>query len=713
MLKHFIACTTLFCFAMAQAPNLVAQQQSDPQAQATSQNNSNPPDATPAGAGLSSPTALPPSGQFTMNMREADIRGFIQWIADRTKRNIIVHRSVRGTVTVISSRAVTADEAYELFLTVLALNGFAAVETDGAIKVIPDAEAKTTDIPFAGNESRRGEIVTSIISLQHTEASDFVQTLKPLIPASAHLAAYNPTNSLIVADTARSLDKINQIIGILDRKEGEIELEIVPILHASAEDIVDILETVVKALDGSPSGGAQNGKNNPERLDFAVDKRSNSILITGNKKKRDQIRKLIARLDTPLDGSGNTQVVYLNYIEAEEIVPILQSVGDSMLKEAKTDKSKSFSIESSETNNALVISAPPSLMNNLKSIIDQLDIQRAQVLIEAVLVQVSGDAGDDFGVVWGASEIYADNPDGAVAAVNTPTAAADPAGLIAAGLANGDDGITSDELATGLISNSGLTFGYLKDGNLIGALRAISTRNKSNILSTPTIVALDNEEASLLVGQNVPFITGSATSSGSTVTNPFQTVERQDVGIELTVTPRINQGDSVTLEIEQTTENVSENTTGGEVDLITDKAEIKTSALVRDGQVLVLGGLIREDRVTNRTQVPILGSIPFLGKLFRSYSDSKSKNNLMVFIRPIILKDQMQITGLTRQRYAFMREQQLQRALSSFIRYSDQPLLEEYETFSPGPGSDAPPALPYETSIDSGPESAAQDAPKI
>ncbi|RZV51400.1 MAG: hypothetical protein EX270_10480, partial [Pseudomonadales bacterium] len=447
--------------------------------------------------------------RFTMNMREADIRGFIQWIADRTQKNIIVHRSVRGAVTVISSRAVTADEAYELFLTVLALNGFAAVETDGAIKVIPDAEAKAADIPFAGNESREGEIVTSIISLKHTEAGQFVQTLKPLIPASAHLAAYTPTNSLIVADTARSLNKINQIIGILDRKEGEIELEIIPILHASAEDIVDVVESVVKALDGGASSGAGNAKGKTEEISFAVDKRSNSILITGNRKKRAQIKKLIARLDTPLDGNGNTQVVYLNYIEAEEIVPILQSVGDSMLKDSKTEGLKSFSINSSETNNALVIQAPPSLMNNIKSVISQLDIQRAQVLIEAVLVQVSGDAGDDFGVVWGASEIYSDNPDGAVAAVNTPSAAADPGALVGAALAS-EDGLTSEELAAGLITNSGLTFGYLKDGNLVGALRAIATRNKSNILSTPTIVALDNEEASLLVGQNVPFITGSA-----------------------------------------------------------------------------------------------------------------------------------------------------------------------------------------------------------
>ena len=202
-------------------------------------------------------------------------------------------------------------------------------------------------------------------------------------------------------------------------------------------------------------------------------------------------------------------------------------------------------------------------------------------------------------------------------------------------------------------------------------------------MSTPTIVALDNEEASLLVGQNVPFITGSATSSGATTSNPFQTIQRQDIGITLKITPRINQGDSITLEIEQTTENVAANTTSGAADLITEKTEIKTSALIPDGQVLVLGGLIREDEVRRRTQVPILGNIPVLGRAFRSSSVSKNKNNLMVFIRPVILKDQLQVTGLTAQRYAFMREQQMHKALSTFIRNADRPLLDEFETFSP------------------------------
>lgn len=620
------------------------------------------------------------SESFTMNMREADIRGFIQWIADRTKKNIIVHRSVRGTATVLSSRPVSAEEAYELFLTVLALNGFAAIETDGAVKVVPDADAKTSSIPFVGSESQQGEVVTAIIDLKHSDAAQFVGTLRPLIPAAAHLAAYPPTNALIVADTARGIEKINQLVYILDKKDGETELEIIPIVHASAEDIVSVIETVAKALDSSTT----KTPNGQKDVNFSVDKRSNAILIIGNKKKRQQMKKLIARLDTPLDGNGNTQVIYLNYITAEEIKPILQSVGDSVLKENKTEGLKSFSIESSETTNSLIISAPPSLMNNIKSIITQLDIQRAQVLIEAVIVQISGNAGDDFGVIWGASEIYQTPLDGGVAGVNI-AGNTSVGGLATAATtaAASDDGLTSSDIAAGLLNSSGLTFGYLKDGNLIGALQLISSRNKTNIMSTPSIVALDNEEASLLVGQNIPFVTGSATSSGSTVTNPFQTIERQDIGITLKVTPRINQGDAITLEIEQTTENVSTSEVAGASDLVTEKTEIKTNALIKDGEVLVLGGLIREDETKSRSQVPILGHIPLVGRLFRSSSTSKRKNNLMVFIRPIILKDRLQVTGITAQRYAFMRDIQLQKALNSFITYSDKPVLEEFDVFSP------------------------------
>lgn len=619
--------------------------------------------------------------QFTLNMREADIQGFIQWVANRTGKNIVIHRSVRGAITILSSRAVSPDEAYELFLTVLSMNGFAAVETDGIIKVIPDTETKTNAIPFLGEQARNGSVVISIIDIKNSSSSDLMALARPLMPASAHIASYNQSNTLIIADTARNIEKISKIIAILDQTENKIDLDIIPIIHASADDIASTLSKIIRSLDGNTKAVAETDK-----VEFAVDKRSNSILVTGTVSKRKQMADLIARLDQPIEGGGNTQVVYLNYIEASEITPILKSVGDSVLKDNKTESTQSFSIESSETTNALIMTGPLGLISNLKSVISQLDIQRAQVLIEAVVVQVSGDAGEDFGVVWGGSEIYEDNRSGGVGAVNTPASNADFGTLLSAAIPVTGNTPDPTQLAAGVLSNSGLTYGYLESGNLIAALRAVTTRNKSNIMSTPTIVALDNEEASLLVGQSVPFITGSATSSGATTTNPFQTIQRQDIGITLNVTPRINQGDSITLEIEQKTENVSQTANSKAADLITEKTEIKTSALIKDGQVLVLGGLIREDDINTRTQVPILGDLPLLGRLFRSNSVSKRKNNLMVFIRPVILKDQLQISGLTAQRYAFMREKQMQNALSTFIELTDTPALadfDEYQTITP------------------------------
>ena len=316
-----------------------------------------------------------------------------------------------------------------------------------------------------------------------------------------------------------------------------------------------------------------------------------------------------------------------------------------------------------------------SLMRSIK----KLDIQRAQVLIEAVVVQVSGDADQDFGMLWGGTELYELNRTGGVGVINvdstTPSISSTLSNSTLAATNSSGALTNSVALSAGLLSSSGFTYGYLKDGDLIGALRAITTRNKSNIMSTPTIVALDNEEASLLVGKNIPFKTGSSTSAATTISNPFTTIKRQDIGITLKVTPRINQGDSITLEIEQSTENVSPTAVAGASDLITDKTEIKTSALIKDGQVLVLGGLIREDDVKSSTRVPILGDIPLLGKLFRSSGINKTKNNLMVFIRPVILKDELQISGLTAQRYAFMREKQLQKSLSTFINFPEEPLM--------------------------------------
>ena len=598
-----------------------------------------------------------------INLREADLTGFIEWVAVRTGKNIIISNQVRGKVTIYSSRAVSAKEAYKIFLTVLELNQLAAIEEGETIKIVPAASAKTNNNPFFDDRNHDKEVITALIDIKHIDPLKLTAILRPLLPILTVMQPFEKT--LIVTGVADSIIKSQKLIAILDQPKDETAYEIYTVVHA---DLLEITKTVKSIIDKlNPSAAMTGGI----KFDMVVDQRTNAVLIVGETKQRKKAIILFKKLDTPLSNDGNTQVVYLNYIEASEIAPILKSVGEGLLKKSGPN-TEHLSIESSETTNALIITGPNGVINSLKSIIAKLDIQRAQVMIEAVIVQITGDVDDDFGLIWGGSSLYDTDQDGTVTAVNA-SYSSDAFKNIADGVA----GQTTQELATGFISNSGLSFGYLEDGNLIAALRAVTTRNKTNIMSTPTIVALDNEEASLLVGQNVPFQTGSTNLTSS---SPFSTVKRQDIGITLKVTPRINQGDSITLEIEQTTENVASK--GDALDLVTNKTEIKTSALIKDGQVLVLGGLIKNDETEGRSQVPILGDIPLIGRLFRSNSVTKSRNNLMVFIKPTILKDQLQISGLTAQRYAFMRERQLHSNLSRFISSDQKPTMPEYKIFN-------------------------------
>tara|TARA_S200000501_G_scaffold258445_2_gene242186 strand:- start:4083 stop:6092 length:2010 start_codon:yes stop_codon:yes gene_type:complete len=600
---------------------------------------------------------------FMINLRQADLTNFIEWVAARTGKNIIVGNNVRGKVTIYSNRQVSPEEAYTIFLTVLDMNALAAIDEGSTIKIVQSASAKTANTPFYDDRNNEKETVTAVIDLKHADPVKITAILRPLLPLATAIQTFEKT--LIVTGIAESISKSRKLLAILDQPADQVTYDIYAVIHADSVEIRKTVKSIIDKLNPpqAKAGGAV--------FDMVVDERTNSVLIIGDSQQRKKAVNLLKKLDTPLSNEGNTQVVYLNYIEAKEIASILKNVGDGILKKSNDSKT-SFSIESSEATNALVITGPNGLLNSLKSIIAKLDIQRAQVMIEAVIVQITGDVDDDFGLIWGGSSLYDTNQDGSVAALNVFNSAD-----ALTNIANGVNTGTPEALATGFISNSGLTYGYLENGNLIGAIRAISTQNKTNIMSTPTIVALDNEEASLLVGQNVPFQTGS---TNLTSASPFSTVKRQDIGITLKVTPRINQGDSITLEIEQTTENVA--TKGDALDLVTNKTEIKTSALIKDGQVLVLGGLIKNDETQGRTQVPILGDIPLFGRLFRSNSISKTRNNLMVFIKPTILKDQLQISGLTAQRYAFMRERQLHSNLSRFINKKDKPIMEEYNIFN-------------------------------
>lgn len=592
--------------------------------------------------------------KLTMNMRDADIHALIQWVSDNTGKNIIVHKAVQGNVTVLSPSPLTPDEAYQVFLSVLQVHGFAAIETAQALKIVPINLAKNGAIPLE-NSSATADMVVSVMKIQNVSAVKLAAILKPLASSEAVLTTYAPTNALVIADHSSNIASLKQLIKQLD-VASDSEIEVIKIVHADAKAIESSLTTLMSAI---------GDKGESLTFSLSVDERSNTILMAGDPAKRKQFKNLIRQLDTPLEGQGNTQVVYLHYVSAQEVAPILKSLATSIQSNQKD--SNKINVESSESANALIINAPPSILNTMKRVISELDIRRAQVLVEALVVEVSGTTANDIGVTW----ITDSGSGNAVGGVNTLGDLA----LLDGSLAKGDAPLT--------FLSRGLTFGYYEKGNLQAAIRALNATQNANILSTPTIVALDNEEASLLVGQNVPFKTGQTTSAASTTNDPFTTIERQDIGISLIVKPRINEGDSITLEIRQTTESIAPSVETAS-DIITNKREIITKALIKDDQILVLGGLISEEETEVQKKVPLLGDLPFLGALFRSKGINRDKKNLMVFIHPVILKDEVQIRDITQRRYNFMKD--LQQKVSDkewSVGDGSNSTMEDFEVFSP------------------------------
>jgi general secretion pathway protein D len=602
----------------------------------------------------------------TMNMRDADIRTLIQWVADQTGKNMVVHRDVQGKVTVLSAKPVTREQAYAVFLSVLQVHGFAAIETPEAVKIVPVNIASQSGIPLRSKNS--DDMIVQVFKANNVSATELATMLKPLASKEAVINADASTNMLLIADHGNNVAQLQSLVQKLDRP-GSSEVELVHLQYANAKQVLASLSTLYPSQ--SAGGGAgMPGQSMGMPVNLSADERSNSVLVSGDAVKRSQIKKLILQMDSPSQGGGNTQVVYLQYASAKEVVPILKSIAQSVLKDQK-DSATSFSIDASESANAIVINAPPGLSDSLKNVVEKLDVRRAQVLVEALIVEVSSDISNDIGVIWGTTNLRDLNGSGGVAAVNTLGALA-PFATDTAGALAGPAG--------------GLTLGYYTGGNLQAAIRALSANTKANIISTPTIVAIDNEAASLLVGQNVPLKTGQSTSAASATTNPFVTIERQDIGTSLQITPRINQGNTVTLDIKQKVESIAP-TVAGASDLVTNKREINTRTLIRDDQILVLGGLISDDQNESRQKVPILGDLPLIGKLFSSTSNRRTKSNLMVFIHPVILRDDSRVSEVSRERYDYMKRTKEKEEQDPNTTTGKLPFppshMEDFETFSP------------------------------
>lgn len=624
-----------------------------------------PAQEAPAPASATDLAAAPAEHSLTLNFKDADIRAFISAVADLTQQNFVVDPRVQGRVTVISSAPTDPEDLYEVFLSILKVHGFTAVKKDGMTKIVPEMLAKQDATPTIAPGSLRSgeEIVTGVIPVHFVSAAELVPILRPLLPQDSHMAATVGTNVLIVADSAANVKRMVEIVSKLDIDTTH-GIDVVRLEYAAAADVAQLLETLSTKSRGAnpPVGEAQAA--------FSADERTNSILLAGPPQAKLRYRALIASLDTPAGETEAIKVLYLKYASAEDLVAVLQEVisgqssGGATSPAANTGAQNtprnqqrrlqialggnaggSFGdvrITADEATNALIVQGPPRDVRRVLDVIAQLDVRRAQVLVEGIVAEVSGSQDDELGIQWKTS------------LPNTGVVG----GTLFPGSVSG--GIDSPfDLEDGPDFLTGLSLGYLSGGDLRGLIRALAGNQYTNVLSTPSLMTLDNAEAEIVVGQNVPFVTGQFSNQSTTPDNPFQTIQRQDVGIKLRVKPQINEGDTVTMEIEQEVSSVDESTVGA--DLITNKRSIKTNVQVDNGEIVVLGGLIGDDARANQDKVPLLGDIPLLGNLFKNSRRSSTKTNLMVFLRPQIVRDRGTAAALTSTRYEDIRvKQQLQ-----------------------------------------------------
>lgn len=604
----------------------------------------------------------------TLNFNNADIRTVIAAVAEMSGRNIIIDPQVSGRVTVVARQALAAEEVLPVFERILRVHGFIAIEDGPVLRIVPDQVARQDGRVPLDDMGLDGEsAVTRLIQPEHVRAAEVSQLLRTLIPASAYMAHHEASNTLIIADRASNVRRIEQIVSRLDAASDH-ELEPIALSHADATEVVALIARLYPDIS---------------REAAVADARSNTVILAGDRGRRLRLRALISHLDTPLELGGSTQVIYLRYATAETLQPVLQG----MLDEGEAGAG-GVRIQAHRDTNALVVTAPPAVFRRIQSVVRQLDIRRAQVLVEAIIAEVSVDTSRELGIQW---QAFASGERGLFGGTNFQSGGRNILQLSAAAGQAGADGLP-------LLPGQGFNVGYVRGRSSLlgveilelGALaQALSQDVNTNVLSTPSIVTMDNQEASINVGQEVPFLTGSfagtGVATGQGQVNPFQTINREEIGIKLRVTPHINEGDAVMLTIDQEVSTLAPS--AGAVDLITNKRTISTRVMVPDGAVLVLGGLTSEDLQERLESVPGLGSLPLIGELFKYRRSSTVKRDLMVFIRPRILHDDALMSEVSASRYSAIRERQAQQREGAriLIRAQDMPLLPELEDFLNSP----------------------------
>ncbi|MDA0977612.1 MAG: type II secretion system secretin GspD [Proteobacteria bacterium] len=574
---------------------------------------------------------------WKVNMKNADIREFVTQVSTITGRSFVVDPRVKGNVTVISSQSMEKEAIYELFLSVLRVHGYAAVPAGKVTKIVQQVLAKQSSNPqdfLTDNPSE--ELVTSVIPVRNTPSEELVKILRPLIPQYGHIAGIERPNALIVSDHAENITRLVEIVNRIDIADIQ-KVEIIELREAWVEDMIGLLEELAPEEIGSGAKG-------PNRVNIVASERTNSMVLRGEEQTVEKVKALINRLDVPANRSGTTQVIKLAHADAEELSEILKN----LVADSSDDKAGSVkvSIQPDISINALVVRANPTTMMEIREIISELDVRRLQVLIEAAIVEVTA----DFTKQLGTELFVADASSG-----NVPLGVTAPSGTLAQVLQNialnSDSPVdlgTAPLFAGGRISENGTSFGLI--------VRALSTNSDVNLLSTPSITTMQNEEAKIVVGQNVPFRTGSTATGSEGTTNPFTTIQREDVGLTLEVTPNILHDNLIRLEIHQEVSEVDQSSlneigSNGSADLITNKRTIDTTILVDNQEVIIIGGLIRDKETRGNSRVPLLGSIPGLGTLFRSTNTSIEKQNLLVFLRPTVLESRAAITKATQDKF--------------------------------------------------------------
>jgi general secretion pathway protein D len=655
------------------------------------------------------PPAVRPGEPVTLQFVNAEIEAVARAMAALTGRHVVVDPRVRGTLNLVTEQPVQPATAIDQFASELRLRGFALVEAQGLYKVVPEADAKLQSAAvFEGSAAPVGQqIVTQIFQLTHENAANLVPVLRPLISANNTLNVNPGNNSLIITDYADNLRRIARIIAVMDVSPAT-DVEVIPLQHALAGDMVPLLLRLIEG-ESQPAGAAGQGQasGTPFRTVILPEPRSNSLVLrAANPARVALVRSLVARLDQPTSGqaSGNIHVVYLKNADATQLATTLRAAlaagegggaggatatGSSARAASASNASAAplaaaavsstgGQIQADPATNALIITAPEPQYRQLRAVIDQLDTRRAQVYVESLIVEVNADKASEFGIQWQGPIGRAG--DGAIGLVGTNFGAG------GANLIN----LATQNAGAGLAPAAGLNLALASRVNGVYVLTALARfleqNGEGNILSTPNLLTLDNEEAKIVIGQNVPFVTGQFTNTGASGSvNPFQTIERKDVGLTLRVRPQISENGTVRLSIFQEVSSVQPQSVNSPAGIITNKRSIESSVLVDDGAIVVLGGLLQDEYGGNQDKVPGLGDVPVFGNLFRSERRSRKKTNLMVFLRPVVIRDQAQSDALSMDRYEFMRAAQSrqQPAPSRVHPIQTAPALPEWDLSQP------------------------------